>query len=115
MIGHLPYFAAIAIFCAGLWGVITSRSLLNMIACLSVLQSSTYVLLAGIAYRRGGRPPVFDKMPPDAPATDPVLQALMLTDIVIEVTVMALLIGLTLKVYERRGSVDPDELSEVHG
>jgi multicomponent Na+:H+ antiporter subunit C len=115
MIGHLPYFAAIAIFCAGLWGVITSRNLLHMIACLSVLQSSTYMLLVAIAYRRGGRPPVFDKMPPTAPTTDPVLQALMLTDIVIEIAVMALLIGITLKVYERRGSLDPDELSGVRG
>jgi multicomponent Na+:H+ antiporter subunit C len=112
---HLPYFAAVAILCAGLWGVITSRNLLHMIACLSVLQSSTYILLIAIAHRRGGKPPVFDKMPPGAPATDAVLQALMLTDIVIEVTVMALLIGITLKVYERHGTVDPDELSEVHG
>jgi multicomponent Na+:H+ antiporter subunit C len=115
MTGYLPYAAAAAIFCAGLWGVITSRNLLQMIACLSVLQSSTYVLLMGVGYRRGGRPPVYDTMPPGAPATDPILQALILTDIVIEVTVMALLIGIALKVYERRGSLDPDQWSELRG
>lgn len=38
----------------GLYGVITSRHLVHLIICLSVCQSSTYVLLLTIGYRAGG-------------------------------------------------------------
>ena len=54
---HLPYFVAAWLFLVGLYGVVTSRNLVHLIICLTVVQSSTYVLLLGIGYRVGrGRP-----------------------------------------------------------
>jgi multicomponent Na+:H+ antiporter subunit C len=50
----------------------------------------------------------------DIPATsslvDPVVQVLILTDVVIEATITALLLALVVQAYKRFGSVDPDDL-----
>ena len=46
------------------------------------------------------------------PAVDPVVQALTLTDIVVSVTVTALLLALVIEIWKRAGTVDPDELRQ---
>jgi multicomponent Na+:H+ antiporter subunit C len=112
---HLPYFVAAWLFVVGLYGVITSRNLVHLIICLSVMQSSTYVVLLTIGYRHGAAAPVFADIPPGTPAVDPVVQALMLTDVVVEVTVMALLLALAVLAHARTGELDPNRLGIVRG
>jgi multicomponent Na+:H+ antiporter subunit C len=112
---HLPYAVAAWLFLAGLYGVTTSRNLIHMVICLCVIQSSTYVLLLAIGYRAGRTAPVFADIPAGTPAVDPVVQALMLTDIVVEVTVVALLLGLAVQIHKRHGTLNPDRLSKVSG
>jgi multisubunit Na+/H+ antiporter MnhC subunit/peroxiredoxin len=79
----------------GLWGIVTSRHLVHLCLCLTVVQASTYILLLGIGYRPNATAPVFAGLPVGSPAVDPVVQALMLTDIVVEATVVALLLAVT--------------------
>src|SRR5919206_313371 len=55
----LPYAVAAWLFLVGLYGVVTSRHLVHLVICLSVVQSSTYVLLLTIGYRTGAVAPVF--------------------------------------------------------
>jgi multicomponent Na+:H+ antiporter subunit C len=111
---YLPYALAAFLFLAGLYGVVTSRNLIHLVVCLSVAQSSTYVLLLAIGYQRGAAAPIF-KGTGKAKAVDPVVQALTLTDIVVAVTVSALLLALALDAHRRRGTLDPAELAELHG
>jgi multicomponent Na+:H+ antiporter subunit C len=112
---HLPYAVAAWLFLVGLYGVTTSRNLIHMVICLCVIQSSSYVLLLAIGYRTGRAAPVFADIPAGTPAADPVVQALMLTDIVVEVTVVALLLGLAVQIHKRHGTLHPDRLSKVSG
>ena len=112
---YLPYAVAIWILLVGLYGLITSRNFVHLIICLSVVQSSTYVLLVAIGYRTGAAAPIFADIKPGTPAVDPVVQALMLTDIVVEVTVAALLLALAIQVHKRHGTVDPDKLRRLRG
>ena len=112
---HLPYFVAAWLFLVGLYGVVTSRNLVHLIICLTVVQSSTYVLLLAIGYRAGAAAPVFADIPPGTPAVDPVVQALMLTDVVVEVTVTALLLALAVQAHERTGKLDPNDLGIMRG
>jgi multicomponent Na+:H+ antiporter subunit C len=115
LIGFLPYAVAAWLFAAGLYGIISSRNLVHLVICLAVLQSSTYVLLLSIGYRTGGVAPIFADVPVGTPAVDPVVQALMLTDIVVEATVMALLLALAVQTHKRTGTLNPDKLRELHG
>lgn len=112
---YLPYIIAVWILLIGLYGVITSRNLVHLIICLGVVQSSTYVLLVAIGYRSGGAAPVFADIPAGTPAVDSVVQAVMLTDIVVEVTVVALLLALAVQMHKRHGTVDPDKLRQLRG
>lgn len=112
---YLPYFVAAWLFAIGLYGIVTSRNLIHMCMCLSVVQSSTYVLLLAIGYRHGAKAPVFADIPAGTPAVDPVVQALVLTDIVVEVTVVALLLALAVQTDKRFGTLDPDELRVTRG
>ena len=112
---YLPYLVAAWVFLTGLYGVVTSRNFVHLIICLSVVQSSTYIVLAAVGYRSGGAAPIFADIPLGTPAVDPVVQALMLTDIVVEVTVVALLLALAVQTHKRHGTIDPDKLRELRG
>jgi multicomponent Na+:H+ antiporter subunit C len=103
------------IFLVGLYGAIVSRNLIHLALCLTVTQSSTYVLLLAIGYVRHGGAPIFKGVPLGSVAVDPVVQALVLTDIVVSVTVLGLILALALDAFDDNGTVDPDELPEVKG
>ncbi|MDX6724766.1 MAG: multicomponent Na+:H+ antiporter subunit [Solirubrobacteraceae bacterium] len=111
----LPYLVAAWLLVVGLYGVITSRHLVHLILCLCVMQSSTYVLLLAIGYRAGGAAPIFVDIPPGTRVSDPVVQALTLTDVVVEATVAALLLALAVQAHKRFGTCDPDELGALRG
>ena len=105
-----PWLAAAWLFGIGVYGIASSRNLIHLIGCLSVCQSSTYVLLLAIGYRWGGVVPVFYDHPPGTPAVDPVVQALVLTDIVVGATVTALLLAMALQVDRKYHELDPQKL-----
>ena len=112
---YLPYAVAAWICLVGLYGIVSSRNLIHLAVCLTVTQSSTYVLLLAIGYVQGGGPPIFKGVKLGTTAVDPIVQALTLTDIVVSVTVIALILALALNVHEDAGTLDPDELAEMSG
>ena len=112
----LPYALAAWLFFVGLYGVVTSRHLVHLVVCLGVMQSSTYVLLLAVGYRTGGNAPIVTTtVPPSSHFVDPVVQALTLTDVVVEATVVAVLLALTVQAHKRFGTADPDEMGEISG
>ena len=85
----LPYLLAAWLFVIGLYGVVTSRHLVHLVICLSVMQSSTYVLLLALGYRNGKKAPIFTSgVPVKVGAVDPVV----------------------IEIWKRAGTVDPDAL-----
>jgi multicomponent Na+:H+ antiporter subunit C len=105
-----PFAVAAWLFLAGLYGVVSSRNLLRTILSLTIVQSATYVLLLGVGYRTGGTAPIYADIPQVSKAVDPVVQVLVLVDIVVEATVTALLLALAVQAHKRFGSLDPDRL-----
>lgn len=103
------------LFVIGAYGIATSRHLVHLCLCLAVVQASTYVLLAVIGFRPDAPPPVLVGIPPDARTVDPVIQALMLTDIVVEATMMALLLSLIVQIDRGTGGVNPNEVDVMRG
>ncbi len=111
----LAYAVAAWLLLVGVWGVVSSRHLVHLVVCLSVAQASTYVLLLAVGYRSDATAPIFADIAPDARVTDPIVQALTLTDVVVQATVTALLLALSVQATKRFGSPDPDELGELRG
>ena len=112
---YLPYIVAAWLFVVGLYGIVTSRNLIHLAVCLTVTQSSTYVLLLAIGYKRGATAPIFYGVPVGSRAVDPVVQALTLTDVVVSVTVVALILALTVDIHRDAKTVDPDEIEAFRG
>lgn len=112
---YLPYILAAWLFVIGLYGIVTSRNLIHLAVCLTVMQSSTYVLLLAIGYKNRSTAPIFVGVPVGSRAVDPVVQALTLTDVVVSVTVVALILALTVDVHRDAGTVNPDEIEAMHG
>jgi multicomponent Na+:H+ antiporter subunit C len=111
----LPYLVAAWICLIGLYGIVTSRHLVHLALCLTVTQSSTYVLLLAVGYVSGGGPPIFKGVKLGTTGVDPVVQSLALTDIVVSVTVLALILALALQVHKEVETMDPDRIVELQG
>ncbi len=111
----LPWLVAAWLLGIGLYGMVTSRNYFHAIGCLMVVQSSTYVALLAIGFRWNAIAPIFYTHSPGTPAVDPVLQALVLTDVVVGATVTALLLAMALQLHKRRGTLNPDELRPMQG
>ncbi|MGW1802813.1 hypothetical protein ACWCQN_45010, partial [Streptomyces sp. NPDC001984] len=62
--GVFPHLVAARIFLMGGYGLATSLNLIDAVGCLSVCQSSTYVLLLAIGYRDGATAPVQSDLRP---------------------------------------------------
>ena len=95
---------------AGTLGIVRSRDLVHTVVSLSVAQAGTYVLLLAVGYRTGGKAPIIADIPAVSRLVDPTVQVLVLTDIVIEATVTALLLALVVQAHKRFGSLDPADL-----
>jgi multicomponent Na+:H+ antiporter subunit C len=114
-LSYLPYALAVWLFVVGLYGVVSSKNLIHLAVCLSVMQSSTYVLLLSVGYVNGGTAPIFADVPHGTRAVDPVVQALTLTDVVVSVAIVALVCALAIQVQKDKKTLNPDELAEMHG
>ena len=112
---YLPYALAVWIFAVGLYGVVRIRNLIHLVVCLTVAQSSTYVLLLSIGYVNRGTAPIFADVPKGTRAVDPVVQALTLTDVVVSVVVLALVLALAMQAHRDAGTADPDRLHAIRG
>ena len=112
---YLPFIAVAWILAVGLYGIVTSRHLVHLIMCLIVVQSSTYVLLLGVGYVTGAVAPYYYDITVHTPVVDPVVQALALTDVVVEAAVTALLLAFAVQAHKRFGTLDPQELASLKG
>ena len=106
----LPFAVAAWLFLIGLYGVVSSHNLIRTILSLTIVQSATYLVLLGVGYKSGGKAPIFADIPQVSSAVDPVVQVLVLTDVVIEATVTGLLLALAIQAHKRFGSLDPKDL-----
>jgi multicomponent Na+:H+ antiporter subunit C len=113
---YFAYAVAAWLFLIGVYGIVTSKHLVHMCLCLVVVQSSTYVFLVTIGFRLPpATAPVFYDIALGTPAVDPVVQALMLTDIVVEATVVALLLALIVRINHKTGTADPNSIDIMKG
>ena len=111
------YVVAVFVLFVGAFGIVRSRNLIHAVVSLSVAQAGTYVLLLAIGYQKKVSPPVFGSpaVKPSRSVTDPLVQAMTLTDIVVSATVTALLLAIAVQVGKRHGTIDVNELAALRG
>jgi multicomponent Na+:H+ antiporter subunit C len=117
------YLTAAALFCAGLYAVLSRRNLIKIVMGLSLMESSTYLLLVSLAYRRRATAPVLLSPPKgETPAStargnvaDPVLQNFCLTAIVIGVAITAVFLTIVVRIAQHYRSLDADDVRALRG
>ena len=113
------YALAAALVGVGLYGLLVKRHLLKKVLGLLILEHAVNLFLIQLGYVDGGHPPIrlegADAALFAGSAVDPIPQALVLTSIVIGLGLAMLMVALTLRIYQRYGSLDADRMSELKG
>jgi multicomponent Na+:H+ antiporter subunit C len=117
------YLAAAALFCIGLWAVLTRRNLVKIVMGLSLMESSMYLLLVSMAYRKGGTAPVLLDLPEgrsvdsvvQGAVADPVLQNFCITAVIIGVAVSGVFLAVVVRVAQHYRTLDADEVRAMRG
>ena len=113
------YSLSLLLILVGLYGVVVSRNTLKIVISLVIMQHGVHLLLILIGYRAEGSPPIIDPGIGSpvfaAHAVDPLPQALVLTSIVIGLGVLALMVALCIRLYERYGTFDVTEIRRLCG
>ncbi|MBK9160245.1 MAG: cation:proton antiporter subunit C [Nitrosomonadales bacterium] len=101
----------------GFYGALTNRNLLRMIIAFTIADTGVNIVIVAIGYMHGRTAPILDSTVSAAEAVtriiDPVPQALVLTAIVIGVGVTALMLTYAYKLYERKGTLDIAQHTEL--
>ena len=117
------YLTAVALFCLGLYAILTRRNLIKIVMGLSLIEASTYLLLLSLAYRKGSTAPVLLSPPHgqrsarlvEGNVADPVLQNFCLTAIVIGVAVTAVFLAVVVRIAQHYRSLDADRVRAMRG
>jgi len=113
------YFLCFGLILVGLYGVLVRRNTVKIIISLLVIEYGIHLLLVLQGYRRGGVPPIVehgtDQRNWIGQSVDPLPQALVLTSIVIGLGVLALLVSLSIRLFERYGTMDISKMRRLRG
>lgn len=113
------YSLCIILIVVGLYGVAVKKNVVKIVISLAIMEFGVNLLLILIGFRGSATPPILQKgMSPSSFATtavDPLPQAMVLTSIVISLGVLALLVALCIRLYERYGTFDITEMKKLKG
>ena len=115
----LPYLLAMLLFAIGLYAIVAKKNLIKVIVGVMVIEYAVNLFLLLLGYRTGGGAPILEAgMEPEefaARTVDPLPQALILTSIVIGLGALALMVAITLRLYEKYGTFDATEIRKLRG
>ncbi len=102
---------AVILFGIGFTMLLLHRNLIKKIMGMNIMDTAVYLFLAAKGYIKGRMVPiVVDGIQDAAAYINPVPSGLVLTGIVVSVSTTALMLALTIRLYERYGSLDLDEI-----
>lgn len=102
---------AVILFGIGFTMLLLHRNLIKKIMGMNIMDTAVYLFLAAKGYIDGRMVPiVVDGIQDVSAYINPVPSGLVLTGIVVSVSTTALMLSLTIRLYERYGSLDLDEI-----
>ena len=106
---HLNDLVAVALFVIGFGDLLFQKNMIKKIIGLNIMDTAVYLLLASQGYIDGRKAPIVVDGVRDAAAyINPIPSGLVLTGIVVSVSVTALLLSLTIRMYRKYHSLDLD-------
>ncbi len=103
---------AMVLFVIGFANLLLQKNLLKKIIGFNIMDSGTYLFLADMGYIKGRVAPIVtDGIQEVERYINPIPSGLVLTGIVVSVSVTALMLSLTVRLYKRYHSLNLDEIS----
>lgn len=103
---------AMLLFVIGFTNLLLQKNLIKKIIGLNIMDSAVYLFLAEKGYIAGRSVPIVVNGVQDVEAyINPIPSGLVLTGIVVSVSVTALMLSLTIRLYRRYNTLDLDEIS----
>ncbi len=105
---------AMILFGIGFSNLLLQKNLIKKIIGLNIMDTATYLFLALKGYIYGRMAPVVvDGIQSREAYVNPIPSGLVLTGIVVSVSVTALMLSLTIRLYRRYHTLDLDEISTL--
>ena len=103
---------AVILFSVGFTTLMLHRNMIKKIIGFNIMDTAVYLFLASKGYIEGRKAPIIvnNVMSTDA-YINPIPAGLVLTGIVVSVSVTALMLSITIRLYERYHTLDIDEIS----
>lgn len=103
--------AAIILFGIGFATLLFHKNLLKKIIGLNIMDTGMYLFLASMGYIYSRKPPIIvDGVTDPTKYINPVPSGLVLTGIVVSVSVTAIMLSLTVRLYKSYKTLDIDEI-----
>ena len=103
---------AMVLFGIGFANLMFQKNLIKKIIGFNIMDTAIYLFLAGKGYISGRMAPIIVNGIQDTSAyINPIPSGLVLTGIVVSVSVSALMLSLTIRLYQRYHTLDLDEIS----
>ena len=108
---NLEEEAAMVLFGIGFTMLLLHRNLIKKILGMNIMDTAIYLFLAAKGYIAGRQVPILtDGVTDPAAYINPMPSGLVLTGIVVSVSTTALMLALTIRLYERYHSLDLDRI-----
>jgi multicomponent Na+:H+ antiporter subunit C len=108
------YLLCFVLFLVGLYGILTKRDLVKIILASGIMGYAANLFIVLVGYRRNAVYPILEPGR-TAAMVDPLPQALVLTSIVIELGITALLVALALRLYQKNKTFDISKIRRLSG
>lgn len=103
---------AVVLFGIGFTALLLHKNMIKKIMGLNIMDTSVYLFLAAKGYIEGRTAPILvNGVQEVSEYINPVPSGLVLTGIVVSVSVTALMLALTIRLYRRYHTLDIDEIS----
>ena len=108
---NVDEIAAVILFGVGFTTLLLHKNMIKKIIGLNIMDTAVYLFLAAMGYVDGRDAPIVTNGILDAEAyINPIPSGLVLTGIVVSVSVTALMLSLTIRLYRKYHSLDLDEI-----
>ena len=117
--GIAIYILTFAMMLVGIYALVAKKNLVRIIIGICILEYAVNLLLVLMGYRKGGIAPILapGQSPEDlaARAVDPLPQAMTLTSIVIGLSITALAVAMAIRLYDKYGTFDTNDIRKLRG
>lgn len=111
IMNHLTDVVSVILFIIGFANLLLHRNMIKKIIGLNIMDTSIYMLLATQGYITGLKAPIITDGITDASRyINPIPSGLVLTGIVVSVSVTALMLSMTIRMYKEYHTLDLDAI-----